>query len=408
MNVNPATAKISSTPLNFSEAREEEQQPFWLDQKYPLLTDSGFQSRLTERYQLEAATSSAPWSKYQEIRASVITEAYSQMDMLASLAIESSAEGVEARQAVIEIMLDAGFSKVNEIASYCLEKSASVILELASTALPSKMLNCLVTSLTRKISLSEAPKILLLKALEILIKKWRLRTSPPPVKPSQILLEALQLEVLKPINSQSAKVIQVILELMILEPHPSYSQLLDAIAKTHALPEICKQAATNLQVATQSLQFAWDDTREDKLSDKASRAERLRLLQKQPFDRDVYVQTIFNATKNLPIDSTFDERADELRRLLQHESPYVRVAVCWALLGQGEPSELIDYFVEAIETLADIEVNSGQPGLNRDAVQLLDRLKAAVPEILPQVEKAHDRASLKFVERQLQILSIDR
>jgi hypothetical protein len=176
--------------------------------------------------------------------------------------------------------------------------------------------------------------------------------------------------------------------------------LLKVIAESHHLLEIRGEAATALRTIGESLEIRWLDTREDQVSNLDARAERLAALTKAT-DHDFCIQSIFNNTKGIPIDSAFDPRAGALKRLLEHSNVSVRMAACWALFGQGTFCPLLDDFTGGINALACIAVSSQSPGLTRDAIELLERLREDFPEIVQRIEKAEEEASKRFVEEQL-------
>jgi hypothetical protein len=78
----------------------------------------------------------------------------------------------------------------------------------------------------------------------------------------------------------------------------------------------------------------------------------------------------------------------------------VKIAVCWALYGEGSFQPEIDDLTGGITALASVAMNSLSPGLTRDALELLDRLQKEHPESQSRIDMATERASKKFLQLQ--------
>jgi hypothetical protein len=337
---------------------------------------------------------------FEEMRWSVIIQARIQMEQLAIRALQITSGSEFARAAIGEFLL-AEIERPEELKIYGQERAALTILELAPRVLPKSLLACLVLGMTRIVTMPETARTILLEALEVLTSKWRKYGNPEGIAvPHQIVLEALELELRRPTNLQSVNYLANLCHFIARHPHTIYVPLLLLLSTEHSSLEVRKFINDALRTISESLELRWLSTRRDELADLPSRAIRLQELRTSYGDTSLCIQTIFNNMKGVPIESTADPRAIELKKLLRHQSMSVKIAVCWALYGEGSFQPEIDDLTGGITALASVAMNSLSPGLTRDALELLDRLQKEHPESQSRIDMATERASKKFLQLQ--------
>jgi len=375
----------------------------WLSENFPLLTAHGFRAALAERLHKAVAANPNDHLQYEEIRWAVIIQARIQMEQLAVKALKINVGSEYARAVIGDFLLAETAGQPVELIIYGQERAALTILELAPRVLPKSLLACLIIGLTHIIDMPETARGILLEALQVLIGKWRKYGYPSDISsPHQIVLEALELELRRPAALQSEAFLLSICEYISKHPHAVFVPLLLTYAAEHASPAVQKVVTEVLRTINESLEMRWLNTRTDDISDTSSRAARLKTLGNSSSDTSMCIQTIFNNTKGVPIESLADPRAVELKKLMKNQSMSIKMAVCWSLYGQGKYCPELDHFTGGIMALSSVAMNSLSPGLTRDALELLVRLQEDFPESKARLDKANEKASKKFVERQIE------
>jgi hypothetical protein len=160
-----------------------------------------------------------------------------------------------------------------------------------------------------------------------------------------------------------------------------------------------------LRFLDESLEHDWDQTIPDSVSDANARALRLAEAISGGMDARALVKTIFNNTKGAPLESVFDPRVSKIKALIDHRHKLVRLACCWAVLGQGIYSPKVDNIVGGVDNVADLAVNSHSSGVRHDAVTMLDRLRSEFPESRPRIDHACLIATRKFLANHADLLA---
>jgi predicted nucleic acid-binding protein len=375
----------------------------WLREHFPLLTIDGIKSALAERLSEAATKPPDERLQFEEIRWAVIVQARIQLEQLAVKALEIMKGSEYARAAIGEFLIAEDFELPVELAVYGQERAALTILELAPRVLPKPLIAYLVLGLTRTVEMPETARVMLLDAWQILTRKWRKYGQTSEFPPShQVVLEALELETRRPSTLQSDAFLIAICQFISRNPHSVYTPLLLVLSTEYPSPAVRKIITETLRTIYESLEMRWLNTRTDELSDLPSRASRLEALRNYHVDTSSWVQTIFNNTRGVPIESVDDARAVWLKKLMKNQSMSIKMAVCWSLYGQGKYNPELDDFMGGISALSFVAINGLSPGLTRDALELLARLQEDYPQSKPHIEKANERASKKFIENQIE------
>lgn len=289
-----------------------------------------------------------------------------------------SAEGMKAKMALVDILVNGGQPFADSESAWAQQKVAGAIRDMARPGQENRdyIVWAIETGLTSGPGMDPTARRYLLEGLVNLAKEsGNGGTAVSREEAAMIAARALDLQNNQRAPYQPDPTIQgQLVQLLGQYKHHRTYPVLEALAAERRGTALGDQALSVLADLRDSVNVVWQDTAADHTTTPADRSSNLRSVLGDNKDTQITVEAIMASVKGMPITGRDDPRLAMLQIALNDSNPRVRLAASYVLLQGADPST---FDLSAVrKSLEEMRDHGGQAGYRRDAVEQLRLLEA--------------------------------